>query len=151
MKRWDAAMVLAGLLIFCWSGVAFKWSWTKKQADAPPKAKDNALCLGCHLDFETELLVVKHLTKKITCTSCHGSSRHHFSDESGNTKPDILFGRAEVEPFCRKCHKKHRNPQAVEAFRKQWRGKLMENGRVVQDDSICTDCHGQHLILRRSK
>jgi len=64
------------------------------------------------------------------------------------TKPDVLFGRVEVDPFCEKCHGPHKNPEEVEAFRERWAGKPRPNGRAVLPDSPCTDCHGKHVIIR---
>lgn len=122
-----------------------------ERGEKPPARQDNSLCLVCHLDFEAEPLSTDHLAQGITCVRCHGRSEHHMSDETLMTKPDILFGRAEVEPFCYKCHQKHKNPAAVEEFLQQWRGKIRPNGRTVRQDSICTDCHGRHLILRRKE
>ncbi len=109
---------------------------------------DNSLCLVCHIDFDGEELTLQHVKRGLTCESCHGPSDAHMSDEMANTKPDVLYGRAEVEPLCRKCHGKHRSPEAVEAFRQKWLGKHRPNGRSVQDDSPCTDCHGKHVILK---
>lgn len=122
--------------------------YTHGRSVAVTPAKDNSHCLVCHLDFESELIAAKHVAKKITCAYCHGPSELHMSDEMAITKPDILFGRAEVAPFCRKCHKKHKNPHAVEAFRSRWLGKFRPNGRVIRKEAICTDCHGRHVILR---
>jgi hypothetical protein len=70
-------------------------------------------------------------------------------DETMMTSPDILWGRKEVEKMCRVCHGQHKNPSAVEAFRKEWGGKKRENGRSINRESICTDCHGLHTIARR--
>jgi hypothetical protein len=117
------------------------------RTNAPKKPVDNSMCNICHLDLEDETLVVIHLKHKVTCQECHGPSMHHVNDEMAATKPDILFGRAEVEPFCKKCHpKEHKNPEAVAAFREQWRGKQRPSGRAIADHSICTDCHGQHVL-----
>lgn len=118
------------------------------RSTATELAKDNSHCLVCHVDFESELIAAKHVVKKITCTYCHGPSELHMSDEMAITKPDILFGRAEVVPFCRKCHKRHKNPSAVKAFHNRWLGKFRPNGRVIRREAICTDCHGRHVILR---
>jgi len=64
------------------------------------------------------------------------------------TKPDILFGRDEVESMCRKCHGDHKNPQVVQDFREHWLGRSRPNGRTITSDSICTDCHGTHNIVK---
>ena len=55
--------------------------------------------------------------------------------------------RAEVEAFCRQCHEKHKYPEKVEAFHEEWDGRRRPNGRYVQADSACMDCHGDHAII----
>jgi hypothetical protein len=82
-------------------------------------------------------------------------------DEMLMTKPDLLFGRAEVQRMCSNpsCHKPggdrevygrqdHMNPAAVEAFFEKWTGRMRPNGRAVTHDSVCTDCHGTHNISK---
>ena len=110
--------------------------------------KDNSLCFVCHIDFDGEEIVAKHVPHGITCASCHGECTAHMADEMIMTKPDILHGRAEVDSLCRKCHGTHKSPEGVEAFWRQWEGKHLPNGRSIQDDSPCTDCHGKHVILK---
>lgn len=111
---------------------------------------DNAACLCCHLDFQGEELTEKHLAHRITCRSCHGPSEPHRQDETLMTKPDLIYGRAEVVSFCKPCHQSHRNPDAVAAFQAQWLNRHRpENGRLIRNDAVCTDCHGQHTIPKR--
>jgi hypothetical protein len=82
-------------------------------------------------------------------------------DEMLMTKPDLLFGRSEVERMCSNptCHKSgdgrevygrqdHKDPAAVEAFFEKWTGRMRPNGRAVNPNSICTDCHGTHNISK---
>lgn len=116
---------------------------------SPKIPQDNSLCLVCHLDFESEPLSADHLARKITCAACHGPSEAHQADETDMTKPDILFGRSEVVPFCKECHEDHKRPDLVEAFRTEWRGRIRPNGRTIQQKPMCTDCHGRHTILHR--
>ena len=110
---------------------------------------NNGLCLVCHLDFDDDPIAADHLRRGITCAHCHGKSTAHMHDETMMTSPDILHGRAEVKAMCGHCHQPHRNPQAVENFRKKWLGRKRENGRSITADSTCTDCHGLHTIPRR--
>ena len=111
---------------------------------------NNRLCLVCHLNFAENDSIAGHTSEGITCAHCHGRSVDHMNDESMMTPPDILYGRTEVEAMCKQCHpRNHENPQAVETFRGRWAGTKRENGRNVTDNSICTDCHGQHTIPRR--
>jgi hypothetical protein len=107
---------------------------------------DNTACLCCHIDFDGEEIVDKHLAAKITCRSCHGASEHHRLDETLVTRPDLLWGRAEVDGFCRQCHEKHENDDAVERFQQEWLNKARPNGRFIGPDAVCTDCHGEHTI-----
>ena len=82
------------------------------------------------------------------CDSCHGETTHHMHDEMLMTKPDVLIGRAEVKELCRKCHRSHKDTGTVAAFRKKWEGRRRPNGRVINSESICTDCHGTHNIIK---
>ena len=62
--------------------------------------------------------------------------------------PDILYGRAEVDASCRKCHQAHKNPDAVAKFMAEWKGKRRPHGRLILSNAICTDCHGLHRLPR---
>jgi len=108
---------------------------------------DNSSCMVCHADFEEEPISAVHLRAGITCMGCHGDSLAHRGDEFNVVKPDVLWGRAEIEPFCKQCHPQHRDPAGVEAYRQKNLGKRRENGRYVRKDSPCTDCHGKHAIV----
>jgi hypothetical protein len=110
--------------------------------------QDNSVCLVCHIDFETEDLVAVHLKAGIVCAGCHGLSENHRSDEANITKPDILFGRSTVGPFCKACHPRHVSGHQYQVFLNEWRGRRRPNGRLITPDSACTDCHGNHAILR---
>ena len=109
---------------------------------------DNSVCLVCHLDLETEDLAAAHLKAGIVCAGCHGASETHRSDEANITKADFMFGRAEISPFCKACHPKHKIGKQYQVFLKEWSGRRRPNGRMVLADSTCTDCHGNHAILR---
>lgn len=111
--------------------------------------EDNEACLVCHADFKSELIVSKHLADAaMTCCACHGDSDMHRSDESNITRPDVIWGRAEIDAFCNQCHEPHEKPDKVEEFRKSWAGKRRPTGRFVVKDSACTDCHGDHAVAR---
>lgn len=99
----------------------------------------------------TEEIATTHLKNKITCTQCHGPSNHHMHDEMLMTKPDRLFGRAEVAAMCQKCHADnlHSDKAKMDTFLKKWLGTDRPNGRAISKDSICTDCHGTHNIIKR--
>jgi hypothetical protein len=110
--------------------------------------EDNSVCLVCHMDFETEDLVAAHLKAGIVCAGCHGLSEAHRSDEANITKPDVLFGRATIGPFCKACHPTHKSGHQYQVFLNDWQGRRRPNGRLITADSTCTDCHGNHAILR---
>ncbi len=108
---------------------------------------DNSLCLLCHSNFRDEELATKHLEQGITCAHCHGISYEHMDDETSRTKPDVLFGRAEVARFCNRCHSGHEQPEKVAAFLDEWKGKTRPNGRLILRQAMCTDCHGEHAMV----
>jgi len=109
---------------------------------------DNSACLVCHKDLEDEEISAKHAQAGHGCTHCHGPSETHGGDELNITPPDILFGRSEVIPLCKSCHPDHEITNGYKTFVSQWSGKRRPNGRMVMDDSVCTDCHGNHAVLR---
>ena len=114
--------------------------------EAPAPTPDNSFCLVCHINFAEEELAAKHLAQGMTCMTCHGDSFDHRDDESHRTPPDILYGRAEIEPFCKGCHEAHRDPENVEAYRLAHKGETRPNGRTIRRKSVCTDCHGVHVV-----
>ncbi len=139
---------LAGILAICRA--------EESQAEKP---SGNSKCYVCHPSMKTEELTTNHLRMGVTCDACHGESVEHMHDEMLMTKPDLLFGRAEVRTMCSKCHKPrgqrefyerqdHKDPAAVEAFFEKWTGRMRPNGRAVNVDSVCTDCHGTHNITK---
>ncbi len=123
------------------------------------KPSGNSKCYVCHPGMKTEELTTTHLAMGVTCDECHGASTSHMHDEMLMTEPDLLFGRAEVPKMCSNptCHKPgggrevysrqdHKNQEAVEAFFQKWKGHMRPNGRSVNAESVCTDCHGTHNI-----
>ncbi|MBN1343635.1 MAG: DUF1080 domain-containing protein [Phycisphaerae bacterium] len=123
-----------------------------KSADRPwLQQASNDYCNVCHVDFVGEELSITHLKQKITCTKCHGESVEHMQDEQGMTRADVKFGRAEVGPYCKTCHAEHKHPDKVKTFKAEWLGKTRPNGRPITDKSICTDCHGKHVVLKQTK
>ena len=109
--------------------------------------EDNASCMICHIDFEKEPLASQHLEAGITCMACHGDSDVHRADEFNIMTPDVIWGRAEIDAFCKQCHEKHKQPEKVEAFLTQWESKRRPNRRWIERESVCTDCHGNHAIV----
>jgi len=120
----------------------------QKRAAVALDAADNSECLICHMDFKGEEISAGHEQAGIGCIGCHGDSLAHGDDELNITPPDKLFGRAEIVPFCKGCHPTHVEGRVYDDFVKQWHSKRRPNGRMIVDDSVCTDCHGNHAILR---
>ena len=145
-----ALAVFAGILAVC--------AAEESEAEQP---SGNSKCYVCHPDMKTEDITTVHLEMDVTCDVCHGASTEHMHDEMLMTEPDLLFGRAEVPVMCSDptCHKPgegrdvygrqdHKDQEAVEAFFKKWTGRIRPNGRAVNPDSVCTDCHGTHNISK---
>jgi hypothetical protein len=133
------------------------------QAEKPngEKSNGNSKCYVCHASLKTEDITTSHMDMDITCDQCHGPSVEHMHDEMLMTKPDLLFGRAEVERMCSNpmCHKPggdrrvygradHKNHEAVKAFQKKWLHRIRPNGRFITLKAVCTDCHGTHNIVK---
>ena len=120
-------------------------------AGTGPRPADNNFCLVCHELLADELITKVHAQQNVLCVDCHGPSTLHMEDEMLMTRPDVLYGRTEVEPLCRHCHGPHKTPTQVEAFREKWYGRDLPNGRVVSSQSICTDCHGTHNLAGKTE
>lgn len=112
---------------------------------------DNSYCYVCHKDFETEELSAQHAKEGIGCEGCHGQSWPHADDEFNIVPPDVRYGRAEIDAFCKTCHPTHSKGKAYEDFLRKWLNEHRPNGRMVSEDSVCTDCHGNHAILSPDK
>ena len=103
-------------------------------------------CLICHKDASAvnannylESVHGKALAsgneKAATCSSCHGV--HDIMNpkfETSRTNHDNIPGT------CRECH-----PQAYMAYTQSIHWALAKKG--YREAPICTDCHGEHLIL----
>ena len=152
-----AAAILICLGFVCVLAVSFAG---ESQAEKP---NDNSKCYVCHRSLKTEDITTVHLEAGITCDECHGQSVEHLQDEMLMTKPDLLFGRLEVDKMCSNptCHrpggeryvygfKDHIDTAAVKAFHKKWLGRIRPNGRAITAKSICTDCHGTHNIVTKT-
>ena len=137
--------VLASITLTA-AGCLQRKTTTPQSTSANPM--DNSECLICHMDFKTELISAKHERAGVGCTTCHGPSLAHGDDELNITPPDTLFGRAEIVPFCQGCHLTHITGKPYDDFVKKWHSKRRPNGRMILDDSVCTDCHGNHAVLR---
>lgn len=141
------AGVILILAVFAWVLTACSADQSQAEKTVGEKPAGNTQCYVCHPGLGKEELTKIHLEMGVTCDECHGPSVHHMHDEMLMTKPDLLFGRSEVERMCKTCHHDpHEDPAAVEAFHKKWLGRTRPNGRTVAADSVCTDCHGTHNL-----
>ena len=146
------------ILLIAFAGILAVYPAEESEAETP---SGNSKCYVCHPDMKTEDISAIHLEMDVTCDVCHGASTEHMHDEMLMTEPDLLFGRSEVMGMCSNptCHKPgegrdiygrqdHKDQEAVEAFFKKWTGRIRPNGRAVNHDSVCTDCHGTHNISK---
>ena len=115
------------------------------------KKTDNSHCLVCHLDFKKEEIAANHEAEGVGCEACHGDSFAHGDDEFNITTPDVLYGREEIGPLCRKCHMFHAKGRTYKDFLKKWEDERGANGRMISANSVCTDCHGNHAVLTPDK
>ena len=162
-SRTDLCPAWAVLLLAAFAWVLAVCFADEPQAEKPTGEKPNGnnKCYVCHPSLKTEDITTVHLDTGITCDECHGPSVEHMHDEMLMTKPDLLFGRAEVEKMCSNptCHKPggdryvygfedHKDHTAVKAFHEKWLHRIRPNGRFITMKSVCTDCHGTHNIVK---
>ena len=165
-SRTDLCLAWGGLLLVASAWVLAVCFADEPQAEKPTgeKPNGNTKCYVCHPSLKTEDITTVHLDMGITCDECHGPSVEHMHDEMLMTKPDLLFGRAEVEKMCSNptCHKPggdryvygfedHKDHTAVKAFHKKWLHRIRPNGRFITMKSVCTDCHGTHNIVKETE
>jgi len=116
-----------------------------QQAEARP---GNAACLDCHShrDFQNELISRVHERQSILCADCHGTSAAHRAGGDPPSAPDKVFARGEIDSFCSKCHQERHSRAMIERTVSRWEGRPRPNGRTATVDSVCTDCHGTHVL-----
>jgi hypothetical protein len=159
MRRTAAIGVLVSAAVMLWScrqeapkGAPAPTSAPTSQATAASGEEEdvlgaNAGCYVCHMTFVNEELATTHLTAKVACVKCHGTSAAHANDENiGATKPDIVFGHEGINPSCRKCHMKHDAPPEKVLARWQERSRSAYTATQPALGPVCTDCHGEHRI-----
>jgi len=116
-------------------------------APAPtPAAAENAACFVCHANYAEEPVVRSHAAANVACTHCHGKSYPHCNDENHRTPPDKMFPPDEIRAFCGKCHPTHDVPAERLRERRIQRSLNVNNDQAL----VCTDCHGDHRLTRRS-
>ncbi|MFQ6131005.1 MAG: hypothetical protein ACE5R4_03140 [Armatimonadota bacterium] len=83
-------------------------------------------CAICHVDVVDKLAESKHPGAGIGCVTCHGPSQGHVTDENNQVKPDVIYGRDEIDAHCVACHACSRAQPEEPPVR------------------VCTECHGKH-------
>lgn len=106
----------------------------------------NVACFVCHANYQDEALVGWHAAADVGCAECHGKSHPHCNDENHRTPPDKMFPPDEIRAFCAKCHPTHDVPAEKLGERRIRRGLNVNNDQAL----VCTDCHGDHRLNRRS-
>ncbi len=162
-RRTNLCLVWGGIAFIAFACVLAVCFADQPQAQKPDGEKPggNSKCYVCHPGLKTEDITTIHLSMGITCDECHGDSIEHMHDEMLMTKPDLLFGRAEVQKMCSNpmCHKPgddrqiygqkdHKDQAALNAFHEKWLNRVRPNGRFITLNAVCTDCHGTHNIVR---
>jgi hypothetical protein len=104
------------------------------------------MCNDCHMDYIGEPLALAHSKAGMSCDSCHGRSRAHYSDESNTTPPDQMYPADKIDPFCQGCHHSHDVPpgKVVTLWMKR------NSDKTSPDKIVCTDCHGEHRMKVRT-
>jgi len=90
-------------------------------------------CVICHVDIADALARTKHERASIGCVTCHGLSKGHVKDENNEVKPDRVFPRHEIDPWCDGCH--FTTCSHAEADKPLPKGARRRT---------CVDCHGAH-------
>jgi len=104
------------------------------------------MCNDCHMNYIGEPLALTHAKAGISCESCHGKSRAHYSDESNSTPPDKMYPSDKISSFCQDCHHSHDVPAGnVVAL---WIER--KSDKTSPDKIVCTDCHGEHRMKVRT-
>jgi hypothetical protein len=121
--------------------------------EAPAKARQdlrfltiNRACYVCHENYRDEGLAMVHAKESVSCMDCHGPSLKHRDDEDHLTPPDIMFPAAKIDDACAECHDTHDAPAREVLAR--WKERCPEKTDFAT--VVCTDCHGEHRLDRRT-
>ena len=101
------------------------------------------VCTTCHVDQAGQYASGVHGQARKNgnegapdCGMCHGSAHELLP-------PKSAAFRTAVPDTCGLCH-----PDVVEQFRKSVHGQALSRG--ITDAPLCTDCHGEHAILKHT-
>jgi len=107
----------------------------------------NDQCVECHTTFRNETIARTHEQTGTLCVDCHGPSTAHAVDGKEKARPDVVFSRDQVDAHCGQCHDPAHHPERkAKRFMEQYEGHPGPNGRMITAGSICTDCHGRHIM-----
>jgi hypothetical protein len=143
----DEAMQLLGVEEKAAAGAVESSDHTDKQSASDESSMAYyVMCNDCHMNYIGEPLALVHAKAGMSCESCHGRSRAHYSDESNSTPPDKMFPADKIDPFCQGCHHSHDVPPGkVIAL---WMER--KSDKTNPDKIVCTDCHGEHRMKVRT-
>ncbi len=122
------------------------------------KTEQEKVCLSCHLDnpdvraetsptagfiaaYEKSVhgsALLKGNAKAANCVDCHGSHEMKKGQD-----PTALVSKLHLAETCSKCH-----ADVAHEYEGSIHSVALKKG--VKDAPICTDCHGEHDILRHS-
>ena len=163
MKHFGVGLIFVGLSvgIFAWvlltsdrvqavPPLSLEGFLDEKLPEAPeepdPVQVDNFACYVCHANYQTEDLARTHARVGIGCIHCHGRSLEHCDDEAHETPPDIMIPPHKIAEQCGKCHQTH-DASPNEVLARYWERVPAKTDPATV---LCTDCHGQHRLPRRS-
>jgi hypothetical protein len=117
-----------------------------ESSDTAKLKVDNTACYVCHGYYDEEEMVIVHGKAEVSCIDCHGKSYEHRNDEDNITPPDKMYAPDGVDKMCSTCHEEHDAP-AVKVLAR-WQERCAE--KTDPKKVICTDCHGDHRMKRRT-
>lgn len=157
---WGAAVFVVGSCLAIWLAaelpvlaappLSLEGYLDEKLPEAPKQEQShsaiNNACFVCHGNYREEELATTHAKNKVGCMECHGESLDHRNDENNTTPPDVMYPWEEINNYCRKCHKQHDAPAREVVAR--WKQRCPQ--KTDPEKIVCTDCHGDHRLKRRS-
>jgi cytochrome b subunit of formate dehydrogenase len=122
------------------------------------KVAQEKVCLACHLDdpsvrartsptagfiaaYQSSVhgsALLRGNTSAANCIDCHGS---HEMKKGSN--PDSRVSKMNIPRTCSKCH-----ARIADEYNQSVHGVAVTKG--VNDAPVCTDCHGEHNILKHT-
>ncbi len=131
---------------------------TPKLDSTKLKIAQEKLCLSCHLDDPNVRARISPTAGFIAAYegSVHGAALHKGNGDAANcidchgshemkkgSDPSSRVNELNIPQTCSKCHE-----GIAEQFEGSVHGKAVKAG--VSDAPVCTDCHGEHNILKHT-